>query len=267
MKKIFLAIAAIGFLFSAQAQSGEALSEKQVSKLDVSGKWVGKRHQYTADQKGVLQTFEYEFTLKQEGNLVTGTSSIFGGNGDYGDIKLRGVITGNKLIFEEYEVVNQHQTNPDRTWCFKAGELTFAKAGETVKLTGATSSFIPYYNVPCTGGFTDIVKADEGGNAVDLSNNFNNSILDENFNVSVFPNPFFDKATINFNLDKDSKVQVQVMDLQGKVVADLQNGKLKEGNHNLVFDAAKYPVAAGNLMVAMKVNGETHSRLLAKLNY
>jgi len=267
MKKILLVIATIGFLFSAQAQRGEVLSEKQVSKLDVSGKWVGKRHQYTADQKGILQTFEYEFTLKQEGNLVTGTSSIFGSNGDYGDIKLRGVITGNKLIFEEYEVVNQHQTNSDRTWCFKAGELTFAKSGESVKLTGATSSFIPYYNVPCTGGFTDIVKVDEGGNAVDLSNNFNSSILDENFNVNVFPNPFFDKATINFNLDKDAKVQVQVMDLQGKVVADLQSGKLKEGNHNLVFDAAKYPVAAGNLMVAMKVNGETHSRLLAKLNY
>jgi hypothetical protein len=267
MKKIFLAITAIGLFFNVQAQRGEALSEKQVSKLDVSGKWVGKRHQYTADQKGVLQTFEYEFTLKQEGNLVTGLSSIFGSNGDYGDIKLRGVITGNKLIFEEYEVVNQHQTNPDRTWCFKAGELTFAKSGESVKLTGATSSFIPYYNIPCTGGFTEIVKADEGGNAIDLGKNFGTTLLDENFNVNVFPNPFFDKATISFNLDKDAKVQVQVMDLQGKVVADLQNGKLNAGNHNLVFDAAKFPVAAGNLMVAMKVNGETHSRLLAKLNY
>ncbi len=266
MKKILLACSALIATTFLNAQKLESLNEKQVSEMNVTGKWVGKRHQYTDDKKGVLRTFEYEFDLKQEGKVVTGVSSIIGSNGDFGDIKIRGVITGNKLMFEEYEVVNEHHNNPDMVWCFKAGELTFAKEGEQLLLCGATSSFIPYYNFPCSGGYTKIIKAD-AGNAVDFSGNFNFGNVVENFEVNVFPNPYFDKATVNFNLPKDSKAELRVMDMQGKVVADLHSGKLAKGNHNFVVDAKESGLASGNLIVVLKANGETHSKALFKANY
>lgn len=268
MKKLFSTVAIITLFFSVLiAQTTEALSEKQVAKIDVSGKWIGKRHQYTADKTGILQTFEYEFNLKQEGNVVSGTTSIFGTNGDYGDMKLRGVIVGNKLVFEEYEIVSENQSNPYRTWCFKAGELTFAKDGNKVKLLGATSSHIPYYNIPCSGGYSNMEKVDDGSNAIDLSKNFSSKFNEENFQVTVLPNPFIDKAKIAFSIDKESKVELNVLDLSGKMIAELQNGKLVKGNHEFVFDAQKNQITASNYIVVLKVNGETHSSLLSKMNY
>lgn len=268
MKKLYSITALICLLFAVvHAQSTEPLSEKQVSKIDVSGKWVGKRHQYTSDKTAILQTFEYEFNLKQEGNIVTGTSSIFGTNGDYGDMKLRGVIVGNKLVFEEYEIVSENQSNPLRTWCFKAGELTFAKDGNKVKLIGATSSYIPFYNIPCTGGYSNLEKVEEGSNAVDLSKNFSSKFADEDFRVTVLPNPFVDKAKVSFSLNSDSNVDLNVLDLSGKIVAQLHTGKLPKGNHEFLFDAQKNPITASNYIVVLKLNGETHSSLLSKMNY
>lgn len=268
MKKLLLTSAIIGFIYSGTiAQTAEILNEKQVTTIDVNGKWVGKRQQYTTDHKGILQTFEYEFNLKQEGSIVTGTSSIFGSGGYYGDMKLRGVITGNKLMFEEYEILSENLSNTNRTWCFKTGELTFAKDGNNIKLLGATPSHIPGYNIPCSGGYSNMEKVEDGSNAIDLSKNFTSKLNQEDFAVNVLPNPFFDKAKINFLLDKDSKVELNVLDMSGKTVATLQQGKLEKGNHEFVFDAQKNPQAASNYIVVLKINGTTYSSLLSKINY
>ncbi|HRN95025.1 MAG: T9SS type A sorting domain-containing protein [Chitinophagales bacterium] len=270
MKKLLLAVATFATIFStASAQNSDVntLNEKQVSQLDVSGKWVGKRFQYTADHKNVLQTFEYEFDLKQNGDIVTGTTSISGENGIFGDMKMRGVISGNKLIFEEYEIVSENILNEGKTWCYKVGELSFAKDGGQVALLGETPSYMPYYGFPCTGGFSNMKKVDSGSEAIDFSNFASSKLNEGGFSMNVQPNPFVSKATINFNLDKDAKVELSVMDLSGKTVATLQNGKLEKGNHEFIFDVQKNTVAAANYIAVLKVNGETHSSLITKANY
>lgn len=269
MKKLLFTTAILAFTFAvATAQNSDAkpLNEKQVSEMDMSGKWVGKRFQYTADHQGILQTFEYEFNFKQEGNRVNGTTSIYSENGDYGDMKMRGIIVGNKLIFEEYEIADEHQSNPLRTWCFKAGELTFAQDGNSVKLVGATNSHIPYYNIPCTGGFSDMSKVD-GENTIDFSKNISSKLNERDFKLNVSPNPFVEKANVSFYLDKNAEVQLNIMDLSGKEIAELQNGQLEKGTYNFEFNANKSPIAATNYIVTLKVNGEIYSSLLSKMNY
>ncbi len=75
----------------------QILNASQVAKLDVSGKWSGKRNQYSLDKKSCIESFQYEFDLKQEGDIVTGTSTIINANGEYADMKIEGVLIGNKL--------------------------------------------------------------------------------------------------------------------------------------------------------------------------
>ncbi|MBK6914401.1 MAG: T9SS type A sorting domain-containing protein [Ignavibacteriales bacterium] len=51
-----------------------------------------------------------------------------------------------------------------------------------------------------------------------------------------FPNPFNPSTTINFSL-ADSKVSLKIFDVIGQEVAQLVNGQLAAGQHNVNFDA------------------------------
>jgi hypothetical protein len=270
MKSITLTLLAVFMLFAGSgfAQSAEVkpVSVQEATRLDLSGKWMGKRHQYTWDKKGILQTFEYEFELKQEGNLVTGVSTIINENGEYADMKLQGVIVGNKFIFEEYEV--QSAVRPDgRVWCFKRGELSIVKRGESIALMGATASYMETYNYPCSGGFTDIVKADNSNNETAGNQRFDaiNTDLDAGNLINIFPNPFIEKAVVNYTIAKDSKVSVEIFDMQGKQIAVLQEGTQKAGTYNLDFNAKSFGFFSGVYIVKMTVNGEIFSRQLVQM--
>ena len=58
-------------LVSAQETDNQVLNAQVVSKLDLTGKWVGERKQYADDKKSFIKTFQYSFDLKQTGNIIT----------------------------------------------------------------------------------------------------------------------------------------------------------------------------------------------------
>lgn len=270
MKSTTLTLLALMMLFIgvsfAQNSQVKPVTAVEAARLDMSGKWVGKRHQYTWDKRGILQTFEYEFELKQEGNIITGTTTIINENGEYADMKLQGVIVGNKFIFNEYEV--QSAVRPEnRVWCFKTGELFIGQDGDNLKLYGATASYMETYNYPCSGGYTDLVKADNSTNEAN-NNNYKVDPLtnpDADNMINIFPNPFVEKAVINYTLAKDSKVNVEVYDMTGKQLTILQDGNQKAGIYNLDFNAKSFGFFSGIYIVKMTVNGEVYSRQLVQM--
>lgn len=53
-----------------------------------------------------------------------------------------------------------------------------------------------------------------------------------------YPNPFNPSTKINFSLAADSKVTLTIFNLIGEKVAELINGNLSAGTHEVIFDAA-----------------------------
>jgi hypothetical protein len=266
-----LSITLLSFLLVAanivSAQDAQVLNAQQVAKLDLSGKWSGKRMQYAADKKSFAETFQYEFELKQEGNIITGTSTIINSNGEYADMKLEGVIIGNKLHFAEKEI--KSAARPDgRVWCFKSGELNFVKSGDNIKLGGATPSYMEVYNYPCSGGETDLVKVDNSNNLaalITMPATAAGAGAAPEINVNVFPNPFINSATISYNITQDAKVKVDVYDISGKLMANLFEGNQNSGNYNLTYSAKGAASASGIFIVKMTVNDEIFSRQLVQM--
>ncbi len=250
---------------NAPTNNVQILNASQVSKLDVSGKWSGKRNQYSFDKKTFIESFQYEFDLKQEGDIVTGTSTIINANGEYADMKIEGVLIGNKLHFAEKEV--KSAIRPDgKVWCFKSGELYFAKSGDNLKLVGATPSYMEVYNYPCSGGETDLVKVDNSNNTQVLANAGTVSATTEDkMTVNVFPNPFIQSASIYYNLTTDAKVNAEVYDISGKLVTNLFEGNQKAGSYNLNFDAKNTGSMSGIFIVKLQVNGEVFSSQLVQM--
>jgi hypothetical protein len=222
---------------------------------------VGKRAQYTADQKGIMQTFQYEFDLVQEGNSVTGTSTIYNEKGDYADILLKGIIVGDKLHFSEYQTKNE--TKPeDKVWCFKSGELTITTDERGTHLVGSTPSFIPEYFYPCTGGHTDILNPEikPQNEKRSLSANVNST-----FEMNVFPNPFLDKTAISYTLVENEAVSLEVIDLNGRLIASLEKGVAKEkGKYTVAFQ--KSGLAAGILIAKLTVGKNIYSKQIVVIN-
>lgn len=248
-------------------QQVQILNASQVAKLDISGKWSGKRNQYSADKKSFIESFQYEFELKQEGDIVMGTSTIISANGEYAEMKLEGVLIGNKLHFAETEV--KSAARPDgKVWCFKSGELYFAKVGENLKLMGATPSYMEVYNYPCSGGETELVKVDNSANLAVFTNTVNSAgaaVADEKIAINVFPNPFIQSATIYYSVTEDAKVKADVYDISGKLVTNLFEGTQKSGSYNLSFDARNAGSMSGIFIVKLVVNGEVYSRQLVQM--
>lgn len=264
----FACIMFMAFSNNAAAQDikPQVLTAGQVSKLDLNGKWSGTRMQYNADKTAFVETFQYEFNLVQQGDIITGTSTIISQTGDYADMKLEGVLIGNKLHFREYQV--QSAIRPTgKIWCFKSGELSFTKDGDNLILGGATASYMEIYNYPCSGGVTQLTKVDNSSNAAVLSAATPEATALENnkINVAAYPNPFMDNADITYNLNADSKVKVEVFDMSGKLVAGLFDGNQNAGSYKLNFNARNFTSGSGIYVVKLSVNDDVYSSQMVQM--
>lgn len=269
MKRISLILLAVIMAFAGGVNAQDAtvttLESKQVAKLDVSGKWVGKRSQYSWDKTTFIEVFEYEFDLKQEGDKITGTTTIINKNGEYADMLIEGVIVGNKLFFREYEV--KGAIRPEgKVWCFKSGELSFSTDGSNLKLGGATGSYMEMYNYQCSGGVTELTKVDNTTNlnVVQAAPSTVKPATPE-VSVNVFPNPFVDHATVTYTLTDNSKVSVEIFDMNGKQVTILYSGKQAAGSYTLNYDASTSNANSGMLIVKTTINGEIYSQQLVQM--
>lgn len=78
--------------------------------------------------------------------------------------------------------------------------------------------------------------------------------------VNAFPNPFSSYTQIDFNLPTSSEVVVDVVDMYGKTVAQLNNSYMGQGMHSLKWHGASFdgaPAANGVYMIVFKYNGKT----------
>ena len=266
MKKTTLTFASVLLIIATTfAQSLTELTPKDLNGINLSGKYVGKRHQFNYDKTTIMQSFEYEFELKQEGDIISGFSTIIKQNGDYADMKLRGVIVGDKLYFEEYEIANQAK-DINYTWCYKSGALSLRKDGDRLKLVGKTDSYMADYYLPCTGGVTDLTKVDNSSTFTPSTGSVAYDAVDGSNILSVFPNPFVDNAKISYKLTSDAKVTTEVFDITGKRVAVLESNTAKNaGSYTIDFNSKNYGYSAGVLIAKLTVDGKIYSSQMVQM--
>ncbi len=65
------------------------------------------------------------------------------------------------------------------------------------------------------------------------SQNFTNGNV---FDFILYPNPVSSQATIEFSINKESKVSIEIFDLFGKKITTIHNGKLNPGTYQALFE-------------------------------
>ena len=80
----------------------------------------------------------------------------------------------------------------------------------------------------------------------------------------VYPNPFNPAATIDFSLQFDGEINLDVYDINGRVVDELKNANLLAGNHRLVWDASFLPSGLYFIRLQDGVNQKVQKVMLLK---
>jgi hypothetical protein len=79
-------------------------------------------------------------------------------------------------------------------------------------------------------------------------------------NITVYPNPAQDEATLSFSLTEQSDVQVQIVDGVGRTVSTIANEKMDAGVHTYSVNTAVLANGIYNVMIRTE-GGVTTSRL------
>ena len=56
--------------------------------------------------------------------------------------------------------------------------------------------------------------------------------------MEIFPNPSSENATISFSLNEESPVVINLFDINGKMIAEIENNMYTEGTHQVSFNSA-----------------------------
>lgn len=68
-----------------------------------------------------------------------------------------------------------------------------------------------------------------------------------------FPNPYTDFTRIAFNLTNKSAVKIDIFDLQGKNVAQIDKGELSNGDHQVMLNMQALGIPTGNYIYQLQV--------------
>ncbi len=82
------------------------------------------------------------------------------------------------------------------------------------------------------------------------------------FNYLASPNPFMESLQVAFNLGKESKVSIELMDLSGKTVLKLLNDKLEGGQYSYDFQTST--LLPGTYVLNVKVDGKVYTNKMLK---
>jgi len=123
-----------------------------------------------------------------------------------------------------------------------------AAASITSGAFDATDRIIPLVdNAGVLEGTWDVIVDGDGILGVDDLHLTNGMI----YNVS--PNPFTDQVTINYGVFKSSKASIEIYNLQGQLVANVENKQLNANKYSAVWRPESF-MASGLYFCVLKIN-------------
>lgn len=107
---------------------------------------------------------------------------------------------------------------------------------ETVNLSQFDGQSEVLVRFRAVSGFGNNLFVDDVVVAQTTSISENNSV---NY-VNIFPNPIDEDLNIEISLKKQTTLDVKIYDIQGRLVASNNTGKVYSGQNNIIFDASKW---------------------------
>ncbi len=265
------------------------------SGLNISGDWSGEEVEYDRTKSYIVDKFEVSFKLRQEGNMVSGTSYIKDKlDNSVGEMKIRGIVLGDRFQFEEYEIISEKINAENTVWCLRSGEMQIKPGGAKSTLLSIdykgyasndyglcddhsemwldrTNPVPPVASKPVAvsgstaapAGYTPKHGAGATGtvSTAELGKIWNNKGKYE-LKIAVNPNPCSTVSMLSFNLETDMKARIDIYNFSGDYIETLVNKDFKKGGHELKFDMTAYKT--GVYIITLRADSYYCTRQIVK---
>ena len=91
------------------------------------------------------------------------------------------------------------------------------------------------------------------------------NVPDDLFKLNIYPNPFNCSATIEYNLDKPSKINILLTDITGRQIGIITNELQYPGNYHFEISSEKYHLQQGIYLLEFITDNALISRRIVKL--
>lgn len=239
--------------------------------VDLSGEWIGEEIQYDPTASFIKVKFKVVFKLVQEGNKITGTSYIEDKfRGSYGDMKIRGLISGNKLHFEEFEIVDEKFFQKGVVWCLRSGEMNLKYVGNKLTLEGLNyngyssdtySECTDYAKMSLQKNSSTYGYSPKNGDKSNLEGSDKVYFLNKT-EMLVYPNPCLDKTNVTFQLKQKNIVHLDIFSLSGSHLETIVAEERTEGNQLIELNLSSY--LPGVYLIRLYSGNEFSTKQLVK---
>jgi PKD repeat protein len=89
---------------------------------------------------------------------------------------------------------------------------------------------------------------------------------EQDFNFSLYPNPFSSDMQINYTLPSASAVKMEMVDMTGKIILLQKAGLQEQGSHSFTMDADALGLNKGIYLLRLYINEDVINRTVAKTN-
>ena len=199
-------------------------NDKNIVSSDISGKWEGNIVQYDWSGEDITKTGKLELTIDNPaGNEISGLWV----ENDTMSVKVNATVNDSTWIFNNVRLYAQQ-----RPLNMTSGSFRIVNKDGNSFLIGNISFYsetIREYTAPC---YIALERKSNAPTGIDL--------MKGNM-VTVTPNPFNEQITVQINLDKAQKLQINIYDLSGKRIETGEFLEYKAGAHTIKISTANYP--------------------------
>jgi hypothetical protein len=174
------------------------------------------------------------------------------------------IIPGNKPI---HNVVRLKSSRTDEAGASSNTTITYRWYSANVRyplLTIIRNGSDDKFVTSTVAYYADVVSQTKSVIADDAENNV---VVDENFTISAYPNPYTDKLRIDYHLYRESSVIIGVYDNVGKSIALLVNQKKTKGNYTEWFSGKDYGMKQGVYYLRVSIDGKITTKKIVQIDY
>jgi hypothetical protein len=84
-------------------------------------------------------------------------------------------------------------------------------------------------------------------------------------NVNIYPNPAENQVCVNFNVEAESNVLIELYDNTGQKIATLVNDRRKSGAYMHRFEVEAYELSHGTYIIRSRIGRKTATNSFIKL--
>lgn len=161
---------------------------------------------------------------------------------------LRTTINGSTLLNNGY-VSNYFMPTSASQWALHSVNIPSSLAVANVRFK---------FEYTSGGSSNNIYIDDININGVLGVNDMNANVI----NVSVYPNPANQTATISYHLNKNANVKVELVDVLGKKLFDITNNNQGEGDYSIELSKQQHHINSGIYFVKVSVDNVTTTKRL-----